>query len=357
MPIKPKKHHITTLPNGDYVVPDVPENKRLSISIPLFYSEFLQNLNDDTAMETFRQMHCKSAIWVAMSLLHNTDLGENGCPVYFHIEDTLWHHVLPVFDEFGVPPAFMRRVVFPDAVYDEQMHHAQLGKKFGCFLDEDFDAEVQLIVDSDAFVCAKTEKLAWYRDLTSPMLQHVVGVWDFHPRHWNYAFYVNSIRIAAGIPYVECVSRGYAKAGNPWDTENMLDPIAIEKMCFEKLRLYFPFEIEANLEAWNYAVRPFVSAGYMSFPREHDIIHFLRNGTTISYHDEFLLCLWLMSHNAHPARLTEVLNMPMHIFENDYVEPSPGAGYIAHYLNAEQDTDHPAYKCFYTSLMQNMPIA
>ena len=66
------KPHISNLPIVDYGDIKNGKNKSLAISIPIFYSGIDSN-QKDFDLERFKNIHAKSAAWVALSFIYNTD--------------------------------------------------------------------------------------------------------------------------------------------------------------------------------------------------------------------------------------------------------------------------------------------
>ena len=163
------KPHIPKLP----VVPfkDYARNStELAISVPLYHPDF-----PDTSKyspDNFRSVHCKGAIWAAMSMIHNTDLGERGVPLHFHIEDKVWDDAMPVFEDFGVPEDWCRKMTLPKPTIDLVADKAQYGKSLMCLIDDDIDADVTMILDSDFFTCVPGAKMKLYDRLTMPILKN-----------------------------------------------------------------------------------------------------------------------------------------------------------------------------------------
>ena len=50
-----------------------------------------------------KDIHVKGAIWVALSLINNTNLADNGVGIYFHLEDKIYDIAGDVFDAFWGP--------------------------------------------------------------------------------------------------------------------------------------------------------------------------------------------------------------------------------------------------------------
>ena len=155
------KAHIPRLPTILYSVPEAKTDNQLAISIPLFHSNF-QWIENGIKTERFQQVHCRGAIWTALSLLYNTDLGAKGVRVYFHIEDTVWDTAMPIFEKFGVDAEWLRKVTMPNAKSAADVENVHYGKKFMCLLDTEIKPDVFLIVDSDAFICAAGFPLEWH---------------------------------------------------------------------------------------------------------------------------------------------------------------------------------------------------
>ena len=163
------KPHIARLPEKvfDCTVPRT--STALAISIPLFHSE-LDTQYENFDEERFRNVHCKGALWAGMSFLKNTDLAENGVPLYFHIEDKVWDTAMSVFSDYGIPEAWCRKMTtpLPDKEPELRVNKTHFGKTYLGLLDEAIDADVFLILDSDFFTCTEESSVQDLRhvDLT-----------------------------------------------------------------------------------------------------------------------------------------------------------------------------------------------
>ena len=151
------KKHILRLPDFECEKYDR-HSTELAVSVPLFHSE-LDTQYAKFDVERFQEVHCRGAIWAAMSLIKNSDLGDNGTPLYFHIEDKAWDYALPVFKKFKVPQDWLRKVSVPTVEHEYKINKTHFGKKYIPLLDDGIDSEVLLILDSDAFTCCNKDQL------------------------------------------------------------------------------------------------------------------------------------------------------------------------------------------------------
>ena len=174
------KGHIERLPVIKFPREFEVTDKVLSVSIPLFYSDYdrpFQSVEFDNTL--FRNVHCRGAVWAAMAILYNTDLGEKGVGVYFHVEDVIWDQAMAVFSEFDVPESMIRKISVPVGEYEDDFLYTGkdpcLGKKYLCLLDEELDPEIYMILDSDSFFCSGGGVYPLYDKLTMPIMHRFVS--------------------------------------------------------------------------------------------------------------------------------------------------------------------------------------
>ena len=101
-----------------------------------------------------------------MSLLKNSDLGDNGVPLYFHIEDKIFDDALPVFKEFGIPESWCRKITAPVSETEPELkvNKTQFGKTYLGLLDDEIDTDILMLLDSDFFTCVlRTKNLSSIR--------------------------------------------------------------------------------------------------------------------------------------------------------------------------------------------------
>ena len=196
----PNKPHIPKLP----VVPfkDYARgNTELAISIPLYHPDFPKDSSFKYKTDNFQNVHCKGAIWAAMSIIHNSDLGENQVPLFFHIEDRVWDDAMPVFEEFGVPESWCRKMALPKPTKDLTVpHKPQYGKSLMGLIDDEIDADITLILDSDFFTCVTNEKMKLYDRLTLGMLKKQPSMTYFKRKDLPYWWWVSVVMGAAAFP-------------------------------------------------------------------------------------------------------------------------------------------------------------
>ena len=130
------KPHIVKLPTVPFKEYE-PFSSELVISVPLYHPDFPDVSKYDP--DDFKNKHCRGAIWAGMSMLHNTDLADNGVPLLFHIEDKVWDDAMPVFEEFGVSEKWCRKMTLPKPTIDLVGDKAQFGKSLMCLIDDDID--------------------------------------------------------------------------------------------------------------------------------------------------------------------------------------------------------------------------
>lgn len=325
------KAHIPRLPTVPYRVPDTETDTRLAVSIPLFHSDF-QWVDGGIAKERFQQVHCRGAIWAALSLLWNTDLGENGVRVYFHIEARLWDIALPVFRAFGVPGDWLRPMALPDAkAKGAAVENVHYGKKFMALIDTAITPDVWCIADSDAFVCVAGSPLHWHDTLTSGLFLKHPAVYDFRLEHRTYQHWTHRCCDAVGIPY---------------DPEK--STFAQEKAAFAKVGLTYPSRKEKGLRTAKTVLRPVSKNVLMTLPRRHPLTRFAKTHFQQCYEDEFLLAMFAMT-GCPLLNLQATLEVPMFLTKDEYLDficqQTDVAGYIHHHIFDSRTDTRDAGDC------------
>lgn len=334
------KAHIPRLPTILYSVPEAKTDNQLAISIPLFHSNF-QWIENGIKTERFQQVHCRGAIWTALSLLYNTDLGAKGVRVYFHIEDTVWDTAMPIFEEFGVDAEWLRKVTMPNAKSAADVENVHYGKKFMCLLDTEIKPDVFLIVDSDAFICSAGFPLEWHSVLTSTLFLKNPSVYEFRPTRFEYKHWTERCCNAVGIPY---------------DPDK--SSFTQEKAAFAMLNLMFPCTKEKGLKNAKLVVRPISKNVLISIPRTHAITKFVKSNFQQCYEDEFLIAMLAMT--GFPLlSLKDALEVPIFLSKDGYLNFASSRttipGYIHHLIFGSYQCDS-YFNRFYTDLTRNIPM-
>lgn len=334
------KVHIPRLPIIPYTVPEAETDNRLAISIPLFHSDF-QWVEGGIETKRFQQVHCKGAIWTALSLLWNTDLGAKGVRVYFHIEDTVWDIAMPIFAAFNVDPKWMRQMTIPNAQTATDVENVHYGKKFMSVMDKRMDADVLMIVDSDAFVCSAGRPLEWYQVLSSALFLKSPSTLEFQPILYNYEHWVKRCSNAVGIPY-----------------DPDIPPHALEKAVYAHIGLPYPFVREKGLHNAKVAMRPICSNAYITIPRKHRIFKFLATHFQQCYEDEYLLAMFAMV-GGLMLSFKNTLDIRVFIETDEYLaftqHRTNAKGYIHHLIFGSFNAD-PFFNRFFRDLTRNIPM-
>ena len=110
--IEKRKPHIAKLPVMEFPDYEITASD-VAVTIPLFHSPVDSGCTEYDERRV-REIHTKGAVWVALSLIHNTDLADNGVGIYFHLEDKIYEIAREVFDAFSVPEQFIRVMTIDD---------------------------------------------------------------------------------------------------------------------------------------------------------------------------------------------------------------------------------------------------
>lgn len=313
-----KKHetkpHIARLPTVAFETKCSRNSKELAVSIPLFHSE-LDTQYENFNMERFKNVHCKGAVWAGMSLLKNTDLAENGVPLYFHIEDKVWDASTEVLRSYGIPESWCRKMVAPTPEKEPELrvNKTQFGKTYLGLMDDDIDTDALLILDSDFFTCTDGERLKFYDKLTSPMLKKQPSMTHFHLKQLPYYFYTSLFLLASGLPDQLIGKRPIAE---------------LEKEAFE--RLGFDKEVDTSLIEKDFVFRFFTENYMTTFPREHPARDFAIKHISTCHTAPYLFSMW-GEFNQPFIELAPLLNIPIYDWENDYIQGEKGDQCFAHF--------------------------
>ena len=309
----PKKHenkaHIAKLPVVQFE--DYERNStELAVSVPLFHPEL-----DTYDVGRFQEIHCKGAIWAGMSLIKNSDLGDRGVPLYFHIEDKVWDAAMPVFKQFGVPENWCRKMVLP--AHQEQYGlkvgtKPQFGKSWMGLTDTEIDPDILLILDSDFFTCVTDKKFAFYEKLTSEQLKNQPAMMYFHEKELPYWWWVSIVLLASGLP-----DRLMHRI--PLDT---LEKDAYRRLGFEK-------EMSEGIQPHDVVKRCYAEDYMMTFPREHPARDFAVSRMLRCYATPYVFSVWAEFHQPF-LELDQILKIPVYDWEQDFIEGTRGYDCFSH---------------------------
>ena len=301
------KGHIGRLPVVEYPNYDQSSDE-LVVSIPLFFSAKDTTFEDFDA-DRFQNIHCKGAIWAALALLHNTDLAKKGVAVFFHIEDSIWEFAKPIFEAFGVPEKFMRKVSVPEAEpLPHEMNKAHFGKKYIPLLDDGLpDTDVLMIFDSDAFILAADTPIEMYEKLTSPLLKSRPSMTYVHYANLEYKWWVQVLNMATGRP-----------AGTEGKL-NVLEQAAYARLGFSRPleKDYGPDEKVWRLWCDNYMV---------TFPKDHPVRQWTIENIHTCYCSPYIHSVW-SEYNDPFIQLKDILGIPVYNWESDFIDKTARDGF------------------------------
>ena len=282
------KEHFKHLPVVEMPTEYPRDSEKVAISIPIFHSprgwvgNFDENKNFDT--DKFKEVVCKGAAWVALSVMTNTDLCKNGVPIYFHVEDVIFDETVGILKTFGVPDDWIKQTSFSEPTHE--LEHTRYGKKLGVFADESIETDAILLLDADAL---------FYRPLGDPViklyhhfdgeLSEVMMTSFYSDYNGGDESFVNWVRLGAGLPNIE----GDATA------ERLK---TAEKAAYNKLGLETP------------DTQHRYGAALLSLPRKHPLFTFLRENMTDCYPEEALVSAWMNSVGCPFLEMERLWNLP-----------------------------------------------
>ena len=318
-PIKEgKKHetkpHIARLPVKPFDCNYERNSTELAVSIPLFHSE-LDTQYEDFDEERFREVHCKGALWAGMSFLKNTDLAERGTPLFFHIEDKVWDITMTVFEDYGIPESWCRKMTTPLPKKEPELkvNKTHFGKTYLGLLDDTIDPDVLLILDSDFFTCTEEHKFKIYDKLTSTLLKTQPSMTYFQMKELPYYWYVSLFLLASGLPDLLIGKRPIAE----------LEQEAFQRLGFEK-------EVDLSVKESDKVQRFFCENYMMTFPRNHETRDFAIKNIPTCHTAPYLFGMW--GEFNHPfIELAPLLKIPVYDWESQYIEAKKGDNCFAHF--------------------------
>ena len=182
-----------------------------------------------------------------------------GVPLYFHIEDKIWDVAMSVFQAYGIPESWCRKMTapLPDKEPELRVNKTHFGKVYLGLLDESIDTDILLILDSDFFTCTKDAPFPLYGKLTSQLLKRQPSMTYFQLRELPYYWYTSLFLLASGLP-----DKLLGKRPVP----------ELEREAFE--RLGFDKEVDVGLTGKDLVQRFFTENYMMTFPRGHETRQF-----------------------------------------------------------------------------------
>ena len=306
------KPHIVKLPTQPMPIYER-NSTELAISIPLFHSE-LDTHYENFNVERFQNVHCKGAIWAGMSLIHNSDLGDNGVGLYFHIEDKVWDDAMPVFRDFGIPDEWCRKMTAPvlESEPELKVNKTQFGKTYIGLLDADIDTDILMILDSDFFTCTTDKPFKFYDKLTSPILKRQPAMTYFKMRDLPYYWYVGMCLLASGLPD-KLVYK-----------EKLQD---LERRAYQ--RLGFDKAADDTLKPKDVVQRFFTENYMMTFPRGHETRDFAIENIATCHTAPYLFGMWGEFHYPF-VELASILGLPIYDWESKFIDGQKGYDCFAH---------------------------
>ena len=282
------KEHLNNLP--DVIMPSDyhRDSKLVSLSIPIFGSKKGRNAlfdsNSNFSVDKFKKQVCLSAVWAATSIATNTDLCENGMPIYFHVEDVVEDIAVPILTKSGVPEDWIKQTSFEEYPNYEKIKEVPYGKKCAVFTDDTITTDVCIIWDSDAYVFRYGEEpiLNWYRLFENDLADK--PMFSFYS-DWNgvESMFVNWLLRGVGMIEQEF---------NENSPTRELDMKMYESMVYASVG----FNLPNQQHRWGAAI--------FSCPRKHPLFEFIAKHHTKSYGDEALVTTYM---NANPD--TEYLHI------------------------------------------------
>lgn len=219
-------------------------------------------------MAAFRDVICKGAAWTAYSIITNTDLCNNGVPIYFHIEDKIYDEAVNILNNFGIPEHWYRKTSFEEP--EHSLDHWLTGKKLAVLFDEEIDTKVKMIWDSDSFVyrAPGMPLLNWYKHFEGELANTMVT--SFHSSdNGGDLSYANWILRSIGMPEIE----------NPAPS--------IDELKMAEAAVYEKANLPMSTKQERYG------ASILGLPNTHPIIEWLRPFYHNSCTDEGLISLWM----------------------------------------------------------------
>lgn len=334
--IEKRKPHIARLPVMDF--PDYEITAAdVAVTIPLFHSPVDSGFTEYDERRV-KEIHTKGAIWVALSLIHNTDLADAGVGIYFHLEDKIYEIAREMFDAFSVPEKFIRVRTIDDFESDG-VESSQYGKKY-MFLEDDITPEQWVMMDSDAFVCTTGAKFEWYdcfRSFENPSAMNSQSA--VYETKEDYTHWVRMCAYAAGYDF---------KEGS--------DLIEQERKALLKLGVP-ETEIDQRLGASHSVERAYTCTQMLVLPMAHRVVDYIKSHWKSCHWDEGMLNVYQMLHKDVSFLPDKLGGLPKYQFESDYIHRDKSLddrGYLAHLLpdnRVEMMRTDECFDDFYKALL------
>lgn len=330
------KDHIWRLPTEiDYaaLLPNSRKPKtesQVAISIPLFSSSF-QFIKEAKSREYFQQVHVKGAVWAALAMLNNTDLGENGVQTYFHVEETVLKSAKVIFDAMHVPEEYIRVINTADIhAKVKNIKNLRYGKKFACLFD-DLPIDNWLVMDSDAFACTRDEKIKLYAIFDSPWTESNPISFNYYLNQFDYEHWIDRIYNAIGkVP----------KKSELWEQE---------VAAFKDVGL----EINNNSDKGKeQVIRPTNKTVLFALNKNSELADFLRQNLNKCCEDEFLIAMWSLQNPI--LSLSSMLYLPMFYSGGEYINGD--AQQYFHHVIFEAMDSNPFFTRFYKDMTRHIPL-
>jgi len=307
-----RKKHIARLPIAKYPNYEI-TTADVAVTIPLFHSPVDSGFTDYNE-NRIKNIHAKGAIWVAMSLINNTDLANHGVGIYFHLEDKIYDIAKEMFTLFGVDEKFIRPMTIDDFESDN-VGAAQYGKKYMFLEDSGLSPNQWLMMDSDAFVCTTGDRFQWYdclRAFVNPSAMNVksaVYQTDEDYRHWvQMCSHAAGYRVEEHIALVDQERRALHMLGVP-EPDLILGPTDQQ--------------------------RTYTCTQMLVLPTAHRIIDYIKQHWKRCHWDEGMLNVYHLLHGDVSFLPDKLGGLPKHQFESEYIARDKDldkAGYLAHLL-------------------------
>ena len=314
-----KKPHISRLPIVQFPEYDFFCDK-ITISIPLFEG-FIDSGQGVFTRGRFKAIHCKGAIWTAISIICNTDLADNGVQIMFHIEDRVYDDAMEVFEQFQVPEHFIhkRTLNIEERVNVGQPH---FGKKWMCFW-EDCPTETWFLIDSDILFATSENKILVYDKLMENDNYKRDLIYDpFTARYNKESLHLYTTGSCAAI-------------GKPLDP----DMDMYEQDCLAYSETETPPPPDINDEGLY--LRAYAGTQMVCLPEKSELADFMRKYADNCYQDEFLVSMYgteKSKPNCDPKdygfdSLRHLLEIPFYNHDYEYIDRDKSGdvnGYIPH---------------------------
>ena len=337
-----QKPHISKLPVRDF--PSYEHSDQdVAVIIPLFGSDYV---SDDVLFDNdiFCDVHCHGAIWAALSLIYNTDIGKHGIPIYFYIEDIVFDLFMRTADKFNVPEHCIKQFHVKPA--ERHYDRPRFGKKIAFIADESLDFETVVHWDSDLFVCSNGEPVEVYDSLTS-----IIAKRQVIPNSMTY----NVQKLQDLLLYIARAT-GLQRDGD--------DALGIIRECFDEIGLVYPNFNSDDKRSILY--KPHIAADILCYPlrhyrkTEHALHQFLMSNYHNCYDDELLIALWCLSNDVLFPSLSNFVDYGRIWAQDGIIEHHNRARHQPYFVHihldsGEDDRTDEYFDKFFYDLSHNIP--